>query len=146
MGLLDILSPYIISIVLTWLVADVAKHVIRAKKTGKYNIIKNLFVSGDMPSGHSAMVASAATIIGLKDGFSSGLFSLAALFAFIVMYDAVKVRRSSGEQGAAIHELIKETKSGIELPRAAKGHTPIEVVIGALLGVGISVVVFLATR
>ena len=55
------------------------------------------------------------------------------------------VRRSSGEQGKAIQLLIKESKSTIQIPRAAKGHTPIEVLVGALLGAIIGVVVVLAT-
>ncbi|MNU06825.1 hypothetical protein D3C72_2521530 [compost metagenome] len=56
------------------------------------------------------------------------------------------VRRSSGEQGKAIQELIKEQKSGVALPRAAKGHTPVEVFAGAVLGALIGLVVFLATK
>ena len=61
------------------------------------------------------------------------------------MYDAMKVRRSSGEQGIAIQQLIKEQKSKIKLPRAAQGHTPVEVAIGAVLGAVIGAVVFLST-
>jgi acid phosphatase family membrane protein YuiD len=61
------------------------------------------------------------------------------------MYDAVKVRRSSGEQGEAIHSLIKEQKSSVKLPRAAKGHTPVEVVAGSILGVIIGIVVYFST-
>ena len=67
------------------------------------------------------------------------------LLALIVMYDAVKVRRSSGEQGVAISELIKEQNSKVKLPRVSKGHTPMEVTVGALLGVIIGIIVFLAT-
>jgi len=85
-------------------------------------------------------------LVGLRDGFSSGLFGVSLLFALIVMYDAVKVRRSSGEQGEALRLLIKEQKSGIKLPRAAKGHSPIEVVAGLLLGTIIGLVVFLSTK
>jgi acid phosphatase family membrane protein YuiD len=85
-------------------------------------------------------------VIGLRDGFDSGLFGLGLLFALIVMYDAVKVRRSSGEQGRAIHQIIKESGSKVSLPRAAKGHTPIEVVFGTILGATIGVVVFLSTK
>jgi hypothetical protein len=99
-----------------------------------------------MPSSHSASAVALVTLIGLKDGFESAIFGLGALFALIVMYDAVKVRRSSGEQGEAIHSLIKEQKSGIKPPRAAKGHTPFEVVVGASLGLTIGIVVFLATK
>jgi hypothetical protein len=99
-----------------------------------------------MPSAHSATVAALVAVVALRDGLSSGLFGLAALFAAIVMYDAVMVRRSSGEQGIAIQQLIKEQKSAVALPRAAKGHNPLEVAVGALLGVVIGMVVFLATN
>ena len=99
-----------------------------------------------MPSAHSATVAALLTVIALKDGIHSGLFGVATLFAAIVMYDAVMVRRSSGEQGHAIQELIKEQKSSVKLPRAAKGHEPFEVLVGASLGVVIGLVVFLATK
>jgi acid phosphatase family membrane protein YuiD len=98
-----------------------------------------------MPSAHSAAVVAMLTIIGLKDGIETGLFGLALLFAIIVMYDAVKVRRSSGEQGQAIHKLIKETGSKAKLPRVAMGHTPTEVALGAVLGAAIGLVVFLST-
>jgi acid phosphatase family membrane protein YuiD len=62
------------------------------------------------------------------------------------MYDAVMVRRSSGEQGIAIQELIKFSKATVVLPRAAKGHTPAEVLVGIALGIVIGLVVFLATK
>jgi acid phosphatase family membrane protein YuiD len=89
---------------------------------------------------------SLATVIGLKDGLNTGLFGLAILIAMIVMYDAVKVRRASGEQGEAIAAIIKEQGSKVEIPYIAKGHTVIEVVAGAAFGIAIGVVVFLATK
>ncbi len=99
-----------------------------------------------MPSAHSATVVAVTTIIGLEEGFSSAIFGLAVTFAGVVMYDAVMVRRSVGEQGASIQQLIKESKSKVKLPRAAKGHTPLEVLVGSVLGVIIGVVVFIATK
>lgn len=99
-----------------------------------------------MPSAHSATVVSMATIIGLTQGLDSSIFGLSALFASVVMYDAMMVRRSSGEQGVAVRKLIQETHSTIRIPRAAKGHTPVEVLVGALLGLIIGAVVFLATK
>jgi acid phosphatase family membrane protein YuiD len=71
---------------------------------------------------------------------------LSVLFAAIVMYDAVMVRRSSGEQGVAIKSLIKEQKSNIKLGRIAKGHTPIEVLAGAILGLFMGILVFFVTK
>jgi len=140
------ISPYIIAIIAGWLVAQGVKYILVAIKQRRFDHIRQLYLSGNMPSSHSATVVALVVLIGLKDGVDSGLFGLAVLFASIVMYDAVMVRRSSGEQGIAIQELIKEQKSAVALPRAAKGHTPVEVLVGAILGAVIGLVVFLATR
>jgi acid phosphatase family membrane protein YuiD len=140
------ISPYVEVIIVAWLVAQGAKYLIIAIKQRSLGHLRQLYLSGNMPSAHSATVIALVTLIALKDGVGSGLFGLAALFAGIVMYDAIMVRRSSGEQGAAIQQLIKEQHSKVALPRAAKGHTPVEVLAGALLGALIGLVVFLATR
>lgn len=139
------LSPYIITLVAAWLISHTIKFFINLSNNEHYSLKTNLSISGGMPSGHSATTVAMATIIGLRDGLGSGIFGLAVLFACIVMYDAFKVRRSSGEQGLAIQQLIKESKSQVNLPRAAKGHTPLEVFVGAILGVVVGVVVFLST-
>lgn len=140
------LTPYFTAIIAAWLIAQGVKYLLVAIKNRSFDHVRQLYLSGNMPSAHSATVMALVTVIGLKDGVDSGLFALAALFAGIVMYDAMMVRRSSGEQGIAIQQLIKEQKSSIALPRAAKGHTPIEVLVGACLGVVIGLVVFLATK
>jgi len=140
------LSPYIIAIVAAWLIAQGAKYLLIAMKYRSFNHFRQLYLSGNMPSAHSATVVALCVVIMLRDGINSGLFGLAALFAGIVMYDAMMVRRSVGEQGKAIQELIKEQKSNVALPRAAKGHTPVEVAAGAVLGAVIGLVVFLATK
>jgi uncharacterized protein len=140
------LSPYIIAVIVAWLVAQGAKYLIIAIKQRSFNNFRQLYLSGNMPSAHSATVVALCALIGFRDGVNSGLFGLSVLFATIVMYDAIMVRRSSGEQGIAIQQLIKEQKSSVSLPRAAKGHTPVEVLVGAVLGLVIGVVVFLATK
>ena len=76
---------------------------------------------------------SLVSIIGLKDGVGSGLFGLALALAAIVMYDALMVRRSVGEQGEAIKQVIDISKFDVSKPRSAKGHTPLEVVVGAVI-------------
>jgi acid phosphatase family membrane protein YuiD len=141
-----ILSPYLYAILAAWIIAQGAKYLIAVIKSRSLRHFRHLYISGNMPSAHSASVLALTTMIALRDGMDSGLFGLAALFAAIVMYDAVMVRRSSGEQGVAIQALIKEQKSKVAIPRAAKGHTPVEVVVGALLGTLIGAVVFLATK
>lgn len=141
-----ILSPYLFAVAAGWLVAHVIKYVMARSKGKQVDFTHQLFISGGMPSSHATTSIALLTVIGLKDGFETGLFGLAALFALIVCYDAVKVRRSSGEQGEAIQKLIKVSKIKIDLPRSAKGHTPTEVIMGCLLGVFVGLVVFFATK
>lgn len=137
------LSPYLLVAALGWVTAQGLKYVFAVIKTKKIGNFRQFYTSGNMPSSHSACVVGLATVVGLIDGFGSALFGIAFLFASVVMYDAVMVRRSSGEQGLAIQQLIKLGKLNIVLPRAAKGHTPLEVLVGALLGVCIGVAVYL---
>lgn len=140
------LSPYLIAVIAGWIIAQGAKYIIIAIRNRNFDHLRQLYLSGNMPSAHSATTVALCVVIGLRDGFGSAIFALAALAAGIAMYDAMMVRRSSGEQGLAIHALIKAAKSPIVLPRAARGHTPLEVAVGACLGAIIGVVVFLATR
>ncbi len=139
------MSSYLIAALAGWIVSQGAKYVIKVVRTGSLGDFRQFYISGGMPSAHSATVVALATVIGLRDGFESGLFGLAALFAGVVMYDAVMVRRSSGAQGLALRKLLKETKSRVQAPKVAKGHEPLEVLAGATIGVAIGYVVFLIT-
>ncbi len=140
-------SPYIIAIIAGWVIAQGMKYILVAIKNRNFDHFRQLYLSGNMPSAHSATSVALCVMVGLRDGTGSGLFAVSALLAGIVMYDAVMVRRSSGEQGIAIHALIALAKNkDIALPRAARGHTPLEVAVGALLGMIIGLVVFLATK
>jgi hypothetical protein len=143
---MQMISPYLVTILVGWIVAQGLKYIFAVVRTKDARNFRQLYLSGNMPSAHTATVVSLAVHIGLREGLNSAIFGLAALFATIVMYDAVMVRRSVGEQGQAIQSLIKEQKSKVAFPRAAKGHTPAEVAVGLLLGVAVGVVVFLATK
>lgn len=142
------LSPYLLTILISWVVAQGAKYLVVAAKNRNFANIRHLYLSGNMPSAHSATVMSMATIVGLVNGFESALFGIAFMVAGVVMYDAIMVRRSVGEQGLAIQELIKAAQHNdrVVIPRSAKGHTPLEVLVGAFLGVVIGCVVFIATK
>jgi acid phosphatase family membrane protein YuiD len=142
------LSPYIMAIIAAWVAAQGAKYIIAVVKSGTLRNFRQLYVSGNMPSAHSASVIALVVMVAGLNGTEGGLFALTALFAAIVMYDAMMVRRSSGEQGAALTELLANSKLAktIRLPRVAKGHTPVEVAVGALLGMVVGLVVLTITN
>ena len=140
------MSSYIIAIFVSWLCVHLIKYILICNKKKDYKLSLEIFDSGGMPSAHTAILASTTSVIGLTDGFNSGLFALAAVMLAIVMHDAIRVRRSSGEQGIAISKMIKEQNSNVEIPRIYKGHNPLEVVFGLLLGIIIGSIVFLATK
>lgn len=141
----EVVSPYIVAVVTGFLVSQLVKAAIGLVQHKHRGIRANLFISGGMPSSHSATIMAIWTTILILDGPLSGLFGLASAVVLVVLYDAVKVRRSSGEQGIALVALLKERKSTIPLPRVAMGHTPAEVVAGAILGIAVGVVVAFAS-
>ena len=137
---------YLIAIAAAWVIAQGTKFLIGNVRNQGSIDYRRLYSSGNMPSSHSATVVALMTVIGLQTGINSAVFGIATLLATIVMYDAVMVRRSSGEQGAAIQALIKEQKSSVRQPRTAKGHEPLEVAIGAFIGLIVGLFVFFITR
>ncbi len=138
---METISPYIIAGAAGWIVSQLAKYVVASFKAGKLASFRQLYFSGSMPSAHSATVVAVLVVIAIEDGIGSGLFGLALVFASVVIYDAMMVRRSSGEQGVALTALIKEGKSKVRLPRVAMGHTPLEVAVGALIGLIVGLLV-----
>jgi hypothetical protein len=93
-----------------------------------------------MPSSHAASVAALTTSIGISEGFRSGLFGATLFFSLIVMYDAAGLRRAAGRQAAILNRLIEEhfkhPEEGAQRLMELLGHTPLEVLTGAMLGVG----------
>ncbi len=140
---MEIFSPYIVAALAGWVIAQFLKYVMASAKLRRPASFRQLYLSGNMPSAHSATVIAVTFVIAGLDGVQSGLFGLAALVSSVVMYDAMMVRRSSGEQGIALTALMIEQKSKVRLPRVAKGHTPLEVAVGALLGLAVGMAVLL---
>ena len=102
---------------------------------GKWDI-KRFMGAGGMPSSHSAVVVSLATLIAKHIGINTPIFALSALFAFITMYDAAGVRRAVGEQAHILNKVVKEVKdmTPAEFLQEKTGHTPVQVAAGALIG------------
>jgi acid phosphatase family membrane protein YuiD len=107
-------------------------------KNRRWNI-RRFVGTGGMPSSHAAAVSALSAAVGLKEGFSSTLFGVTLYFSLIVMYDAAGLRQAAGRQAAVLNRLIdehfehpeKNTSRLMEL----LGHTPLEVFVGAILGV-----------
>jgi len=106
--------------------------------THKFNF-KRILGAGGMPSSHSAVVTSLATMIGKTYGVDDPIFALSLVFAFVVMYDAAGIRRAAGKQAKLLNKIIEtpglSTGEVSERLVEVLGHSPKQVGVGALIGV-----------
>ncbi len=111
-------------------------------RTRHWNL-RRFVETGGMPSSHAASVSTLSTMVGLHEGFRSSLFCVTLFFSLIVMYDAAGLRRAAGRHAVVLNRLIdehfKNPEEGAHKLMELLGHTPFEVLVGALLGVGIAV-------
>ena len=143
MGIFD--NKILWTAVLAWFVAQALKVIIDLLLKQKLNI-RRMIGSGGMPSSHSAMVTALTVAVGRTEGASSVLFAICAVVASIVMYDAAGVRRETGQQAKVINQMVEnwiddDTDFGRELKELV-GHTPLEVLAGAALGIAIGFIMF----
>ena len=124
-----------------WLLAQLLKVPFHYLFTKQWSIWR-IFGSGGMPSSHSAATLTLAVSIGFERGFDSPLFAATIVLAGIVMYDAAGVRRAAGKQAGVINDIIEMLNEHQEITdeklKELIGHTPIEVIGGAILGIIIS--------
>ena len=123
--------------VIAWLSVQVFKFLTDTIKNRKINL-KRLVETGGMPSSHSAVVTSLMTCVGVVEGINSTSFALAFIFGIIVMYDAAGVRRAAGKQAGILNQLIYSNQVKVDTNEKLKellGHTPIEVLVGAIWGI-----------
>jgi len=112
------------------------------RRYGRSNLAL-LFSTGGMPSSHSSTVTALTTSLGLAAGWSSPVFALSACFATITMFDAAGLRRAASMQAQALNEIIRELlapdhRLSHNKLKELLGHTPKEVLVGAVLGVAVS--------
>lgn len=125
---------------LSWGLAQIIKTIIHLILTKKF-VAERLIGSGGMPSCHSATVCALTTSVIINEGINSPFFAIAAILSIIVMYDAMGVRRETGIQARVLNELTEVIeKMGSDLSNDEKlkefvGHTPIQVFVGAVLGI-----------
>lgn len=105
--------------------------------------LRKVLDAGGMPSSHSSVVSTLAIGTARIYGFSSPYFTIAFVLAIIVMYDAMNVRRETGEHAKVLNRLgliLKSEMSNEKKFKEILGHTPVEVIVGSLLGILIGLV------
>lgn len=135
-----ITNPFLLTGLASWFLAQVLKTIIHAIINKKI-VWERLFGDGGMPSGHSATVTSMAVFAALRCGPDSYEFAIAAILAVIVCHDAMGVRLETGKQAAIINEVVevleKISKEEVaeERLKTFVGHTPIQVMVGIIIGI-----------
>lgn len=132
---------YLIVPMISWLGIQLFKLLYDRFETKKWHF-ERFIGAGGMPSSHSAVVVSLATLIGRNCGTTSPIFAVSAIVALITMYDAAGVRRAVGKQARVLNNILSNQKlSGAEKLQEMTGHTPIQVLAGALIGLIIGSIV-----
>lgn len=122
---------------ITWIIVQSCKVIIDLIKNKKLNV-KRMWGAGGMPSSHSALMTSLATTIAYTEGLESPLFAVAVIMAGVVMYDAAGVRRAAGKQARVLNQIIESEGQNINIQEKLielLGHTPVEVLAGAFVGI-----------
>jgi hypothetical protein len=130
--------------VISWFVAQSIKVVLGVIREKRFNF-KWFVGTGGMPSSHVAGVSGLATAVGIMQGPDSVAFAISLVFAIIVMFDAQGVRQATGIQAEALNEIMADIyfKRGVNEEKLKEliGHTQVEVLVGALLGIVIALLV-----
>lgn len=144
----DILTNHVLYAPLAaWLISQFVKAIINLILYKKFSF-ERLFGDGGMPSAHSATVMCLCIMIGWTMGFGSPIFAFSFIFAVVVMRDALGVRREAGKQAASIKQLAesvnkifhsKDNEIKTENLKVLVGHTPLQVIFGAITGVIVAV-------
>ena len=134
------INPILVTGAVAWFISQLSKAIIHLIITKRFQR-ERLFGDGGMPSSHSATVTAVAVMTGLRCGWDSPIFTIAAILAVIVMHDAMGVRQETGKQAKVINsmvELINSFGRGELTPEETLkefvGHTRRQVVVGAVLG------------
>lgn len=137
-------NKYLYIPLLVWFCVQVFKVICDLITTKQFNF-KRIMGAGGMPSSHSAVVTTLATMIGKNEGMNTPLFALSVIFALVVMYDAAGVRRAAGKQATLLNKIVQTPGlSSVQVQEKlveVLGHTPLQVVVGAVLGIIVGLIV-----
>ena len=98
-------NKYIYVPFLLWFFIQLFKVIYDLVTTKKFNF-KRILGAGGMPSSHSAIVTSLATLVGKYQGVDTPIFAVSLILAAVVMYDACGIRRAAGKQAALLNKII----------------------------------------
>lgn len=126
-----------------WLAAGGIKFVVNSVRSGRWAF--DLIGYGGMPSTHTAIVSTPAVLIGLREGWNTPAFSVAAALVFVVALDATSLRRQIGHHAARLNVLLRDTESYTPL-RERMGHAGREVIAGLAVGLGVALSIFAVSR
>lgn len=138
-------NQVLISSVIGWTVAQFLKTMIDFALNRSFSA-ERLVGSGGMPSSHSATVCALTTSSGLCFGVGSFEFAVSFVFASVVMYDAIGVRQEAGKQAKLLNLIMQQDffkSDSFDFQERLKefvGHTPLQVLAGAILGIIIALV------
>lgn len=139
-----ITNKYIYIPLLVWFLIQLYKVITDLIVTKRFNF-RRILGAGGMPSSHSAVVTCLATMIGKYEGFDTSIFAVSIIFAMVVMYDAAGVRRAAGKQAHLLNKIIETPGlSNMQVQERlveVLGHTPLQVIVGAIIGITVGVVV-----
>ena len=138
-------NPVIDCALLAWFLAQLIKVVLDLVLLRRFDL-QRFISSGGMPSSHSSMVVACTVAIGKFYGTADPVFALAVVFSAVVMYDACNVRRSAGDTARLVNQLLEHierltAEDFAEDLKEVMGHTPLQVLMGALLGVAVGLLV-----
>ena len=138
-------NPIIDCGLLAWFLAQLIKVMLDLVLLGRLDV-RRFFSSGGMPSSHSALVVACTAAIGKLTGVQGPLFALAVILSAVVMYDACNVRRSAGDTARLVNQILAHVEKltaedFADDLREVMGHTPLQVLMGALLGLGVGLLV-----
>jgi len=134
---------FLLPALLAWAIAQVLKVGLTSLRK-RHLDLRVLAETGGMPSSHSAIVAALTASVGRLNGVTSDTFAIALIFSIVVMYDAQGVRRAAGRQAAVLNRLVDDlmAQRGLQETRLREllGHTPVEVLVGAALGIAVGLI------
>ena len=127
---------------IVWFCIQIFKVIYDLITTKKLNF-KRIMGAGGMPSSHSAVVTSLATLIGKYQGVDTPIFAMSVVFAMVVMYDAAGVKRAAGKQARLLNKIVETPGlSGVQVQEKlveVLGHTPLQVIVGAFIGIVVGI-------